>query len=52
MSSEEENKALVRRYFEARVKGDVDAMDETMAPDFVSHAKLLPDQGPDREAQK
>jgi serine phosphatase RsbU (regulator of sigma subunit) len=23
-----------------------------MAPDFVSHAKLLPDQGPDREAQK
>jgi predicted ester cyclase len=51
-SEAEENKALVRRYFAARVKGDVDAMDETMAPDFVSHAKLLPDQGPDREAQK
>jgi serine phosphatase RsbU (regulator of sigma subunit)/predicted ester cyclase len=52
VSSEEENKAIVRRYFEARVKGDVDAMDEMMAPDFVSHVKLLPDQGPDREAQK
>jgi predicted ester cyclase len=51
-AEEEKNKAVVRRYFEARVKGDLDAMDETMTPDFVSHAKLLPDQGPDREAQK
>jgi predicted ester cyclase len=51
-SQAEEKKALVRRYFEARVKGDVDAMDETMAPDFVNHAKQLPDQGTDREAQK
>jgi len=47
--AEEKNKALVRRYFEARVKGDVDAMDETMAPHFVSHTPA-PGQQLDRES--
>ncbi len=43
MSSEEEkNKELGRRFMEARVKGDMDAVDEMMAPDFVGHAKVLP----------
>jgi serine phosphatase RsbU (regulator of sigma subunit) len=37
---------------EARVKGDVDALDQMMTPDYVSHAKLLPDQQPDREGEK
>src|ERR671917_170574 len=46
------NMALTRRFMEARVKGDLDAMDEMMAPDYVSHAKLLPDQQPDREGEK
>ena len=46
------NTALARRFMEARVKGDLDAMDEMMAPDYVSHAKLLPDQQPDREGEK
>jgi ketosteroid isomerase-like protein len=46
------NMALARRFMEARVKGDLDAMDEMMAPDYVSHAKLLPDQQPDREGEK
>ena len=50
--SAEENMALARRFMEARVKGDLDAMDEMMAPDFVSHTKLLPDQKPDREGEK
>ncbi len=50
--SVEENMALARRFMEARVKGDLDAMDEMMAPDYVSHAKLLPDQHPDREGEK
>src|SRR5829696_6877401 len=37
---------------EARVTGDLDALDEIMTPDYVSHAKLLPDQQPDREGEK
>jgi ketosteroid isomerase-like protein len=49
VSAAEENMALARRFMEARVKGDLDALDEMMTPDFVSHSKLLPDQGPDRE---
>jgi serine phosphatase RsbU (regulator of sigma subunit)/ketosteroid isomerase-like protein len=43
MSAEENNMALARRFMEARVKGDVDALDEMLPPDFVSHTKLLPD---------
>ena len=51
MSSAEENKALARRFLEARVKGYLDVLDEIMSPDFVSHSKLLPDQGSGREGQ-
>ena len=48
----EENKALVRRYIEAvdaNVTGDWDALDEFLAPDFVSHGGLPPGvaHGPD-----
>src|ERR671914_1918408 len=35
--SAEENMALARRFFEARVKTDLDALDKMLAPDFVSH---------------
>jgi ketosteroid isomerase-like protein len=38
---QEENKALVRRFVEAQAKGDLDAVKEMMAPDFVAH-NLLP----------
>jgi len=48
MSVEEENKALVRRLFEAEDKGDLDALEELLAPDFVDHS-LLPGQVPGRE---
>src|SRR5687768_4679208 len=51
VSSAEENKALARRFLEARIEGDLDAVDEMMTPDFVSHTKLLPDQEPTREGQ-
>jgi predicted ester cyclase len=51
-SQAEENKALVLRFFEARVKTDLDALDKMLAPDFVSHTKLLPGQPPDREGYK
>jgi serine phosphatase RsbU (regulator of sigma subunit)/ketosteroid isomerase-like protein len=50
--SAEQNKALVRRFFEARGKGDLDAMDKMMAPDFVCHVTRLPGQQPDREGEK
>ena len=47
--SVEENKALARRFLEALVKGDLEAMDEVMAADFVSHDLLFSGQEPDRE---
>ena len=49
--SVEENKALVRRFLEARTKADLDAMEEMMAPDFVSRPRL-PGQPADRESYK
>ncbi len=48
MSEEEKNKALVRRFLEAHAKGDLDALEEMLALDFVNH-NLLPDQEPNRE---
>ena len=50
--SAEENMALARRFMEARVKGDLEAVDEMMAPDFVSRTSLLYVQEPDREGVK
>jgi predicted ester cyclase len=50
--AEEKNKALVRRFFEARVKTDLDTLDKMLAPDFVSHTNRLPDQPSDREGYK
>ena len=37
VASAEENMALARRFMEARIKGDLEAVDEMMAPDFVNH---------------
>jgi predicted ester cyclase len=55
--SAEEKKALIRRFYETQeaVSGgeaEMDALDEIMAPDFVSHSKLVPDQKPGREGYK
>jgi serine phosphatase RsbU (regulator of sigma subunit)/ketosteroid isomerase-like protein len=47
--SAEENMALARHFMEARIKGDLEAVDEIMAPDFVSRTPLLSVQEPDRE---
>src|ERR687894_2491379 len=52
VSSEEENKALVRRFFEeVWSKGNLAVVDELLAPDFVDRS-LLPGQGSSREAYK
>src|ERR671933_3042996 len=47
-SEAEANKALIRRLLEAHAKGDLDALEEMLAPDFVDHS-LLPGQVPGRE---
>jgi serine phosphatase RsbU (regulator of sigma subunit)/predicted ester cyclase len=46
--SAQNNKALVRRFLQAHAKGDLDTMEEMMAPGFVDH-NLLPGQQPGRE---
>ena len=46
---EEENTALVRRFLEARAKADLNAIEEMLAPDFISHTPA-PDQQLDRES--
>src|ERR671920_151129 len=48
MSDAEDKKALVRRFVEAQDKGDLETLDELLAPDFVDH-NLLPGQAPGRE---
>jgi serine phosphatase RsbU (regulator of sigma subunit)/predicted ester cyclase len=48
MSSAEKNKALVRRFLEAHANGDLEALEEMLAPDFVNH-NLLPGQAPGLE---
>jgi steroid delta-isomerase-like uncharacterized protein len=47
----EESKDLVRRLIKEVEKGNVDVIDELLAPDFIDH-DLLPDQEPDRESYK
>src|SRR5215210_2818847 len=49
--SAEENKDLVRRFFEARIKADLNALEEMMAPDFISHG-MFPGQQPGHEGFK
>jgi serine phosphatase RsbU (regulator of sigma subunit)/predicted ester cyclase len=46
--SVEENKALVRRFLQAHAKGDLDTLEEMLAPDFVDH-NLIPGQRSGRE---
>jgi serine phosphatase RsbU (regulator of sigma subunit)/predicted ester cyclase len=50
--SAEENMALARCFMEAKVTGDLKAMDALMAPDYVNHTKLVPGQQPGPEGEK
>jgi ketosteroid isomerase-like protein len=36
VSSEDENKALARRFLEAFANGDLGTLDELLAPDFIN----------------
>jgi predicted ester cyclase len=49
--SAEMHKALIRRFLEAHARGDLDTLEEMLAPDFVNH-NLLPGQEPAREVRK
>ena len=51
VSTQEENKIVARRFLEAQAKGDMETLDELMAPDFVDRS-LLPGQKPGREDYK
>jgi serine phosphatase RsbU (regulator of sigma subunit)/predicted ester cyclase len=46
--AEEKNKALVHRFLMAHARGDLDALEEMLAHEFVDHS-LLPGQVPGRE---
>jgi len=48
-AKEGKNKALVRRFLEAHAKGDLDALGEMLAPDYVNHS-MLPGHKPDRDS--
>src|SRR5919107_3093565 len=48
---EENNMALVRRFMESQAKGDLDTLDELLAPDFVDHSSFA-NQEPGREGYK
>jgi len=53
MSTEENNKALVRRFYEEIDKGNLDAMDELVAEDYLDHnPPLLPGLAAGREGLK
>ena len=49
--SAEQNMALARRFMEAKVTGNLKAMDEMMAPDYVNHTELVPGQQPGPEGE-
>ncbi|HET7270553.1 MAG TPA: ester cyclase, partial [Rubrobacter sp.] len=51
MSTLEKNKLVARRFLEAQAKGDMETLDELMAPDFADRS-LLPGQKPGREDYK
>jgi predicted ester cyclase len=50
--STEENKALVRRFYEEIDKGNIDAMDDLVAEDYVDHAPPPFPVPPGREGVK
>jgi hypothetical protein len=51
MSAVEKNMALARRFMEARVNGDVDAVDEMMAPTSSATLDCFPAKRPAAKAQ-
>jgi steroid delta-isomerase-like uncharacterized protein len=44
MDSAEESKAIVRRFWGVWEEGNIDLVDELLAPDYVNHTPASPDQ--------
>jgi steroid delta-isomerase-like uncharacterized protein len=42
--SAEENKAIVRRFWGVWEEGNIDLVDELLAPDYINHTPASPDQ--------
>jgi len=47
--STEQNKALMRRFYEEISKGNLAALDELVAADLVDHSPFVPGQAPGRQ---
>ena len=41
--SVEENKAIMRRYFDVFEQGNIDLLDELLAPDYLNHTPATPE---------
>jgi len=52
MTAEDQNKALVRRFYQEIDKGNIDAMDELVARDYQNHDPPFPDLQPGLEGLK
>ena len=50
--SAEESKAVMRRFWEVWEQGDIDRLDELLAPDYVNHTLAAPDLPPGPEGVK
>ena len=50
--SAEENKAIMCRFWEVWEEGDIDRLDELLAPDYVNHTLAAPDLPPGPEGVK
>ena len=50
--SAEESKAIMHRFWEVWEQGDIDRLDELLAPDYVNHTLAAPDLPPGPEGVK
>jgi len=50
--SSEESKVIVRRFWGVWEEGNIDLVDELLAPDYVNHSPATPDQPTDPEGVK
>ena len=50
--SAEENKDIVRRFWGVWEEGNIDLVDELLAPDYINHSPATPDQPTDPEGVK
>ena len=52
MSAEESNKAIMRRFWAVWEQGNIDLLDELLAPEYINHTLAAPDLPPGPEGVK